>query len=280
MARSSLLPIFASAVLATVSGCGAPPQDAEVPPVADSTTAYQLAPIPEGPLGTSIRRGAAILRATADSLPDHVGNALSCFSCHLDNGLRRDGIPLVGTYGRFPQYNGRAARVITIEDRINGCLQRSMNGSAMAADDPRMRDMVAWMAHASHGIAGGATVTGQGVPKPEALRGDTTAGAQVWITVCARCHGPEGQGTPLAPPTWGPRSFNIGAGMARFRTAAGFIRHNMPFDKPGSLTDQEALDVAAYVTSRPRPDLPGKEHDWPEGGAPADAAYPVLSMKR
>lgn len=271
---------FPASLVALVAGACVAPRERAADTPTDSVTPYAMAPIPDGPLGAAIRRGAAILRNTPDSLPDHVGNDLSCFSCHLDQGFRPDGNPLVGTFGRFPQYNGRAARVFTIEDRINGCLQRSMNGSAMPADDPRMRDIVAWMAHASRNIPVGASVPGQGVPKPTALGGDTVAGAQVWATTCARCHGPDGQGSDLAPPVWGPRSFNIGAGMARFRTAAGFIRHNMPFDQPGTLTDQQALDVAAYVTSRPRPDLPGKEHDWPNGGAPEDAAYPVLSMKR
>jgi thiosulfate dehydrogenase len=49
----------------------------------------------------------------------------------------------------------------------------------------------------------------------------------------------------------------------------------MPFDNPGSLTDQQAFDIAAYVVSRPRPDFPGKENDWPNGDAPPDAAYPT-----
>ena len=79
--------------------------------------------------------------------------------------------------------------------------------------------------------------------------------------------------TVIAPPLWGPQSFNVGAGMARLRTAAAFIRHNMPFDRPGSLTDQQAIDVAAYVVAQPRPDFAGKERDWPEGGAPPDVAY-------
>jgi thiosulfate dehydrogenase len=67
--------------------------------------------------------------------------------------------------------------------------------------------------------------------------------------------------------------------MARVRTAAAFIRHNMPFDKPGTLTDQQAMDLAAYVTSQPRPDFPGKEKDWPEGGAPPDVPYRTLGAR-
>jgi thiosulfate dehydrogenase len=66
----------------------------------------------------------------------------------------------------------------------------------------------------------------------------------------------------------------------RLHTAAGFIRHNMPLDRPGTLTDREAADVAAWVVSRPRPDLPGKELDWPNGDPPPDAAYPTRAAPR
>ena len=184
-------------------------------------------------------------------------------------------MPWIGVYGRFPQYRSREARVATLADRINGCLRRSMNGRALPADDDRMRDMVAYMAWLSTGQPTGARFDGQGVPKVEALAGDTAHGAAVWQASCARCHGPEGAGSDLAPPAWGPRSFNIGAGMARIRTAAGFIRHNMPFDQPGTLSETDAVDVAAYLTSRPRPDFAGKENDWPRGDAPPDAAYPT-----
>jgi thiosulfate dehydrogenase len=61
--------------------------------------------------------------------------------------------------------------------------------------------------------------------------------------------------------------------MARVERAASFVRHNMPFDKPGTLTDQQAFDVAAFIDSHPRPDSPGKNLDWPNGGAPADVPY-------
>jgi thiosulfate dehydrogenase len=61
--------------------------------------------------------------------------------------------------------------------------------------------------------------------------------------------------------------------MARQGKAASFIWHNMPYGTGKSLSPQEAFDVAAYVTSQPRPDSPGKENDWPAGGAPADVPY-------
>jgi thiosulfate dehydrogenase len=61
--------------------------------------------------------------------------------------------------------------------------------------------------------------------------------------------------------------------MSRQTKAASFIWHNMPFGQPKTLTPQEAFDVAAYITSQPRLDSPGKENDWPAGGAPKDVPY-------
>jgi thiosulfate dehydrogenase len=233
---------------------------------------------PPGPLGRRIRRGLAILTATRDSLPTHVGNALRCTSCHLGNGRERAAMPLTGVYARFPQFRWRSATVQRIEDRINDCLLRSLNGVALGWDDPSMRDIVAYLAFISRGVAVGDPAT---FPVDSALAGDTVAGARVFKGVCARCHGGSGGGTTTSlgvfPPLWGPRSFNIGAGMARIRTIASFVRRNMPRDRPGTLSDADAFNVAAYITAQPRPDFAGKEHDWPCGHRPADVPYETMS---
>ncbi len=263
--------------LAALAACGRQPaRTVVVPPVTppdSSLRAPDGSRVPAGPLGRSILRGHALLAATAESLPAHVGNALHCTSCHLDDGRRPGAIPLTGVYARFPQYSARSGRVISIADRVNGCLQRSLNGSPLAPDDPAMRDIVAYLAFISRGIAVGDSVKGQGVARLDVTSWDTTAGASVFAAHCVRCHGADGGGTALAPPLWGPRSFNIGAGMARRNTLAAFVHANMPYDSAGTLSPQDAMNVAAYVGSRPRPDLPGKEHDWPFGGAPKDAPY-------
>lgn len=231
--------------------------------------------IPDDEVGRAIRRGLALMVATRESLPENVGNRLRCVSCHPDEGRRPDAMPWVGVYGRFPQYRARSGRINVIEDRINDCFERSMNGRALDPDSRAMRDIVSYMAFLSKGIPVGADVTGQGLPKLKVTRGDTLAGRELFAGICARCHGTDGQGTDLATPLWGPQSFNIGAGMSRVRTAASFIRYNMPNDKPGTLTDQQAFDVATYITSRPRPDFVGKELDWPNGDPPPDVAYPT-----
>ena len=51
--------------------------------------------------------------------------------------------------------------------------------------------------------------------------------------------------------------------MARVSTAAAFVKVAMPLGQGGTLTDQEAFDVAMYFTQQPRPDFAGKQNDWP-----------------
>lgn len=224
----------------------------------------------------SALRGRAILLATRDSLPRNVGNSLRCASCHLKEGLQPLAMPWVGAYARFPQYRARSGKVDLIEDRINDCFRRSMNGRALRPDGRDMRDIVSYFAFLSSGLPVGAEMEGQGLPRLQPLRGDVSRGAAVFSSTCVRCHGPNGQGTALAPPLWGPRSYNVGAGMARINTAASFIHALMPIDRAQQLTPQQAFDVATYINTRPRPSFPPKVHDWPHGGKPPDADYRVL----
>jgi cytochrome c len=108
--------------------------------------------------------------------------------------------------------------------------------------------------------------------KPDAARGKT-----LYATQCAACHGANGQGTLRAsntfvfPPLWGPKSFNTGAGTARVSIATAFVQAKMPLGNAGSLTDQDAYDIAAYFTAQPQPAFAGTSKDWPKAGKPADA---------
>jgi thiosulfate dehydrogenase len=112
------------------------------------------------------------------------------------------------------------------------------------------------------------------------LQGVPTRGRREYRLTCVRCHGADGNGTPIAPAVWGAGSYSIGAGLARQFTLATFLRHNMPFDHVVSLSDRQAADVAAYVLAQPRQDHPGKERDWPKGDAPPDVAYRTTAARR
>jgi thiosulfate dehydrogenase len=237
-------------------------------------------PIPEGPLGDAIRMGERILKHTPQALPEYNPSALSCTNCHLDGGRKPYSSSWVGVWGVFPEYRSRNARINLLEDRVNDCFERSMNGRALPVDGLQMRAILAYIQWLSRGVATGQDGPGRGfkritAPQPP----DRERGARIYADKCALCHGKDGegiyneQGETVFPPLWGPRSFNIGAGMARVNTAAAFVKANMPFGQDNSLTDQEAFDVAAFFTHQPRPDFAGKERDWPKGDKPKDARY-------
>ena len=224
-------------------------------------------------LSGAIRRGHALVAATVESLPRFVGGNLNCTSCHLDDGRRGTAAPLTGTYARYPKYIERTGAVVSMEDRVNYCMTRSLAGSRLPNDSREMQDILAYLAFLSRGVPMGSHLPQEGMPAMPRDIGDTAHGAEVYRTTCARCHGPDGGGMVKVPALWGPKSYSVGASMARQERAASFVRHNMPFDKPGTLSDREAFDVAAYITSKPRPDMPDKARDWPFGGAPADVPY-------
>jgi thiosulfate dehydrogenase len=137
-----------------------------------------------------------------------------------------------------------------------------------------MTDIVNYLAYLSKGIPVGTKAKVDGLlGMPNKLTGDPSRGEAIFKEKCAVCHGPDGQGVAVNPALWGPKSFSVGASMTREERAASFIWHNMPLGQGGTLTEQQAFDVASFIVRQPRPDSPGKEKDWPTGGAPYDVPY-------
>jgi thiosulfate dehydrogenase len=232
-------------------------------------------------------RGMRLHLETKALLPDHVGDTMNCTSCHLNVGTVADGSPFVGVSAAFPSYAPRAGRIITLEDRINGCFLRSMNGKPLAKESVEMKAMVAYFDWMTNATKPEDKVAGRGVGKIDpAIKPDLDNGKKVYAAQCAVCHGKDGEGLKQAdgkmlfPPLWGDESFNLGAGMARTYTAAAFVKRNMPVGfhekfplGQGGLSDQEAVDVAEFFTHQPRPDFAGKANDWPKDKKPVDARY-------
>ena len=214
----------------------------------------------------------------------YAGNHLACANCHLGAGRQPDALGFVGISTRFPQYRARENRSQTLADRINGCMERSLDGRPLPLQGREMQAMLAYMAWLSQGYAN-ARVKGQGLPEiPLPKRAaDPDQGQKIYASRCAACHQPDGQGRlrdlqyPAAgylyPPLWGPDSFNTGAGMHRLITAARFISANMPLGGP-KLQAGEAFDVAAFINSQARPQKTGLEKDFPDRSKkPVDAPF-------
>jgi len=229
------------------------------------------------PLSEAIKRGYTYVNESDTALDEYVGNKLSCTSCHAGAGTG-EASSLVGVTAVSPEYNPRAGKVMSVEDRINGCMVRSMNGEKLPLDSQELRDMVSYLTYISKGVPVGADLPWR---KPNTMKvedlpeTDLAKGEEIYTQSCVACHGADGEGigANTGPALWGDNSFNDGAGMARLSTATMFIQRNMPVGQEGSLTVQEAANVAAYILSQDRPKWKGRANDWPKGGAPKDSPY-------
>jgi thiosulfate dehydrogenase len=223
----------------------------------------------------------------ADPNMRYTKSRLACASCHIGAGVEPGNLSLATAITRYPRNSPRSNGNETIQDRINGCMTRSMNGRALADDSPEMRAMVAYLAFLARQDAATAASLRK-AHEPPAFRtpgraANLEAGERVFGRRCAACHGPDGAGLPAAadlvhgyvfPPLWGAASFNDGAGLHRVLTAARFVKAKMPLGKP-DLSDEEAFDVAAFLNSRPRPEMADLDRDYPDRSRkPIDTGYP------
>jgi thiosulfate dehydrogenase len=253
--------------------------------------------LPNDAYGQAVRRGRDLFTATyahigpdvADPAMRYAGNSLACANCHLHAGTKKFGLPIYGLIADFPAYSARSGAEISLEDRLNSCMTRSMNGRALPADSAEMQAFVAYIKFLSTGLPAGEKLTGYGAgDMPELDRAaDPERGKAVYAKACLFCHSGDGAGIPrsgavtdlgfLVPPLWGTRSFNDGAGMNRLITAANFVHFNMPHGTDyldPQLSVEEAWDVAAYMVAQPRPKKAGLDKDFPNLVLkPIDAPY-------
>lgn len=257
--------VVAAALAVTVAG-GAiawlrPPATAAEPPA--SYTPPSEADIPAGKFGDEIRMGEAIFRDPQAHAAAFVGNTLRCSNCHLQAGRLAGSAPMGPAYVSYPAYRSKNGHVNSFEERLQGCFRFSMNGKVPKLGDPVLVALESYSFWLAKGLPVDEKPAGRGFPKlakPD-LPADYARGGQVYSQHCASCHGAEGLGQSsgghvVFPALWGPRSFNWGAGMGSIKNAAEFIHTNMPLGLGGSLTPQQAWDVAKYMDSQVRPQDP------------------------
>ncbi len=272
-----------------------------VPDTSGMETAWDLPrnPLTDSTLGNShldraIRQGFRLFIGSHDAQSDLARNKVTCGNCHLNAGQRLRALPLVGIAGIYPEYNKRAGRLFSLEDRIVECYKRSLDASrsetsAMGEAKPlstESAEVLAVSAYISWLSTGQPTALNvhwrglNGIP-PERLipveRLDRRKGEALFREKCANCHGADGQGVEIGDkkpgPLWGKDSWNDGAGAGRVYTLAGMIRYMMPYMDPSSLTDEEAQEIAAFIDAQPRPSYPFKNLDYAGDKIPPDAVY-------
>jgi len=204
---------------------------------------------------------------------------VSCVSCHLKG---KDGKPgtsdgigsFIGTATVFPAYSKREGTVQTLQNRINNCFMRSMNGTRPIIDSKASIAMASYVTWLSTGMPMqmnekaplspyNAAIWPKAFKKfakiqNKATADNYTAGKDVYTNNCSFCHGINGEGMGEFPPLWGKNdkgewlAYNMGAGMSKLHKGAAWVQSNMPLGAGNTMSDQDAADVMIYVNAQER----------------------------
>ena len=134
-----------------MSASDAPPSVTAVK--ADTWIVPDIDALPNNEWGKTVRFGRKLTVATyadlgpgvADPAKRFAGSNMSCQSCHPEAGTKEFSLPFVGVFADFPQYRSREGKVGTREERINGCMTRSLNGRALPVGSEEMKAFVAYI---------------------------------------------------------------------------------------------------------------------------------------
>jgi thiosulfate dehydrogenase len=298
---SALVLVLGAAGAACSGPPVSPPASGPGPLISSRTTMVTAWEFPKSPLtdptlddsrlSAEIKWGFRIFTNTHAEAPQFTPGRMTCNNCHLNGGQREKSLPLVGVVGMFPEYNRRAGRLFTLGDRIVDCFLRSQNATGAHVNDQDLPSLTskevlavaAYLTWLSKGYQVGTNPPwrGQNAIAAASLipvaKLDSARGESIFLERCTTCHGADGQGVFVGDkrpgPLWGPDSWNDGAGAARVYTLAGIIRYSMPYLNPGSLTDEEAQQLAAFINAKPRPAYPFKANDYRTDKIPVDGVY-------
>jgi thiosulfate dehydrogenase len=204
-----------------------------------------------------------------------ISNGMNCQNCHLEAGTKPWGNNYAAVYSTYPKFRERSGGIETIYKRINDCIERSLNGTALDTTSIEIKAIYAYIKWLGEDVPKAEKPKGSGIVELPFLdrAADPGKGQIVYTQTCQRCHGTNGEGqlntdgaSYTYPPLWGQNSYNTGAGLFRLTRFAGYVKNNMPqgttYHAP-QLSDEEAWDVAAFVNSQPRPSK-NLSSDWPD----------------
>jgi thiosulfate dehydrogenase len=240
--------------------------------IVDASTLTFIIPdtndIPKDDFGNLVRYGRELMLNTAHYIgPDgingqHLGNKMNCTNCHQDAGTKPYAFNLMRAHERYPQYRPREDRVLSLMDRVNNCIERPHNGIALPLQSKEMTAFLSyfkWINTYVNRLDSFAGEKNLPIQLPDRAA-DYLKGEQLYAMHCVQCHQIDGGGLWNAdssgyiyPPVWGKYAYKPGSSMHRITTMAGWLKANMPhlqatYDKP-ILTDEEALDIAAFINN-------------------------------
>lgn len=236
-----------------------------------------------------------------DTGEPYVTTVTACSSCHFTGGHVPFGSPVYQSPSKYQLDAdtglGRYFRPLgyhrDLEDSIIDCFRNCMNAErAPEKDDPVMVALVNYIHWVSDGIIDPDMQDDWTLLPPEAgthlpsiagvssMRADPLRGALLYANNCSDCHDEDSAGAgeyrrgeirPRIPALWGiVDGYSRGAAFYRTPVLGAYVQEHMPFDDPQTLSDQDALDIAAFINApdKARPSGMADEmyiHNDPDG---------------
>ena len=205
----------------------------------------------------------------------------ACTSCHFGGGKTPGGNPVYQSPDKYSVTGGVYFRAFNykrdLADSINDCIKNCGGGNPVPKDGTVMQALVAYVQHVRDSVTdvtmknnpGWKTMPGEAMPVVNAtwttMTASVSAGQSAYSSNgCSGCHDKDGAGMgelrsgearPRVPALWGDRSYTWGAAYGQTPQLAGVIKNHMPYGKNSYpfLGDQTALNIAAFINSKPRP---------------------------
>ncbi len=200
---------------------------------------------PAGAEGDLIRLGHRIVTDSLNATPQLARNGLKCSNCHLNEAREPWAVPLWGAWA------GRA-KDGSFSEAEDACYTAAMGAKLGSAPDANeMAAISAYARFLATGLPDGVSPEDDSGHRTGHLRhpkADEKRGAVVFARACVECHG---AGNETAPPLWGANSYSSASAMTMICCSSAVIKSFMPRGK-AHLSDEDALDVAAYINAQPR----------------------------
>ncbi len=247
----------------------------------DAPTTY-----PEGEVGKMVKLGEELMNHT-DTHPlvkDKLETKLQCKNCHLPGKDGKTGTTdnigtFIGTAAAFPSYSSRHKRIQTMQERIDGCFIRCMNGKESIVGTKAGLAMSAYIAWLSTGEPMKMNTKGPRSHKitkqwetntkkfaklaKTATHDNYLSGKKLYAKKCALCHGKNGEGVNGKIPLWGKdshgkwTSYGADGSMSKLHNSATWIQSNMPPSPQNTMSDQDTMDITIYMNTHQRASYKG-----------------------
>ena len=241
---------------------------------------------PDGEVGKMVKLGEDIINNTNTHplTKEMLETKLTCKNCHLPGKDGKTGTTdnigtFIGTAAAFPSYSSRHKRIQTMQERIDGCFLRCMNGKESIIGTKAGLAMSAYIAWLSTGEPMKMNTKGPRSHKITkqwetntkkfaklaklATHDNYLNGKKLYAKKCALCHGKNGEGINGKIPLWGKdnhgkwTSYGADGSMSKLHNSATWIQSNMPPSQQNTMNDKDTMDITIFINTHQRASYKG-----------------------